>query len=68
MLVCHCHRVSQMAVDELLAGGASKVGQVVRGTRAGTACGGCLPELQRMCQQRLTARACEAHPQVALSA
>lgn len=60
MLVCHCHRVSDRDVSEVLAAGASKVGQVVRSTRAGTSCGGCLPELRRMCQTA-TAPACPVH-------
>ena len=62
MLVCHCHRVSDAAVSALLENGASKVGQVVRGTRAGTSCGGCLPELRRMCQQAVARRTCDMHP------
>lgn len=64
MLVCHCHRVNDAAVSELLASGASKVGHVVRSTRAGTTCGGCLPELRRMCQQAFASAAasCDAAP------
>lgn len=61
MLVCHCHRVSDKDVSEVLAAGASKVGQVVRSTRAGTSCGGCLPELRRMCQQTAVTSACQVH-------
>jgi bacterioferritin-associated ferredoxin len=63
VLVCHCHRVSDTAVSQLLEAGASRVGHVVRSTRAGTSCGGCLPELRRMCQEAVEARTCEAHPE-----
>lgn len=66
MLVCHCHRVSDSAVSELLESGASKVGQLVRSTGAGTSCGGCLPELRRMCQQAVASRTCAVHPDAEL--
>ena len=52
MLLCHCHRVSDSDVDRVLAAGATKVGQVVRATHAGTSCGGCIPELRRACAER----------------
>ena len=51
MLVCHCHRVSDRAVDQVLEAGATRVGQVVRATRAGTDCGGCLPALRAACER-----------------
>lgn len=50
MLVCHCHRVSDQQIVEVLDAGAHRVGQVVRATRAGTDCGGCLPALRRLCE------------------
>jgi bacterioferritin-associated ferredoxin len=56
MLVCHCNAVSDAAVAEAVSGGAVKVGQVVRSTRAGTVCGGCIPELRRLCREAVTAR------------
>lgn len=67
MLVCHCHRVSDAAVAELLDAGASRVAHLVRGTQAGTGCGGCLPELRRMCQQAAMSRTCQAHPEGVLA-
>ena len=51
MLLCHCHRVSDDAVRALVDAGATKVGQVVRATQAGTDCGGCIPQLRAACQQ-----------------
>ena len=60
MLVCHCHGVSEAAVENLVASGATRVGHVVRNTRAGTSCGGCLPELRRLCERSLSAASCAA--------
>jgi bacterioferritin-associated ferredoxin len=57
MLVCHCHAVNDAAVEELVASGATRVGHVVRNTRAGTSCGGCLPELRRLCEHALATAA-----------
>lgn len=59
MLLCHCHAVSDAAVDKLVADGATRVGHVVRTSRAGTTCGGCLPELRRACERALS-RAAQA--------
>ena len=49
MFVCQCHRVSDRDVAVVVAAGASKVGHVVRSTRAGTDCAGCLPHLRTVC-------------------
>ena len=49
MLVCHCHRVNDARIDRVLAAGADGVRGVVRATRAGTGCGGCLPMLRELC-------------------
>jgi bacterioferritin-associated ferredoxin len=56
MLVCHCHGVNDAAVSQAVSGGAVKVGQVVRTTRAGTGCGGCIPELRRLCREAVSAQ------------
>ena len=50
MVVCSCHAVSERRVAEALAAGAVRLGHVVRGTRAGTDCGGCLPQLRELCE------------------
>ena len=59
MLVCQCHRVSDRAVSAVVDAGAAKVGQVVRGTKAGTDCGGCLPALRELCEAYFAGRAAE---------
>ena len=51
MLLCHCHRVSDDAVAAVVSAGATRVGQVVRTTRAGTDCGSCIPQLRAACAQ-----------------
>ena len=61
MLVCHCHRVNDTRVDQVLAAGAAGLRGVVRATRAGTGCGGCLPLLRQLCADRAAAAACAEH-------
>lgn len=55
MLLCHCHRVNDAAVEAVVAAGATKVGQLVRTTRAGTDCGGCIPALRAACERLIGA-------------
>ena len=64
-MVCHCHRVNDVRIDQVLAAGADGVRGVVRATRAGTGCGGCLPALRQLCAAR--ADRCELHPEEALA-
>lgn len=61
MLVCHCHRVNDTRIDKVLSAGADGVRDIVRSTRAGTACGGCIPALRQMCAQRAAEPLCEVH-------
>ena len=65
MLVCHCHRVSSSRIDEVLLAGAAGVRGVVRATRAGSGCGGCLPALRELCATQ--ASACESHDDEAVA-
>lgn len=65
MLVCHCHRVNDTRVDQVLAAGANGLRGVVRATRAGTGCGGCIPMLRELCGQ--LSRACTEHEDEALA-
>lgn len=64
VLLCHCHRVSDRTVESLVEAGAQKVGHVVRATRAGTDCGGCLPALRDACRALLSERT-ESSPPLA---
>jgi bacterioferritin-associated ferredoxin len=50
VLLCSCHRVSDRDVAQTVASGARRVGHVVRTTRAGTDCAGCLPALRELCE------------------
>ena len=61
MLVCHCHRVNDARIDQVLAAGASGVAGVVRATRAGSGCGGCIPLLRQICAERSATQACALH-------
>lgn len=61
MLVCHCHRVNDLRIDQVLSTGARGVGTVVRATRAGSSCGGCIPLLRQLCAERATPQSCELH-------
>jgi bacterioferritin-associated ferredoxin len=53
VLVCHCRVVSERQIDEALAAGASDTRSVVRATRAGTGCGGCLSSLRARIEEAL---------------
>ena len=67
MLVCHCHRVNDARVEAVLAAGADGLRGVVRATRAGTGCGGCLPALRSLCATRAAETACAVHGDEALA-
>lgn len=66
MLVCHCHRVNDAHVDQVLSAGADGVRGVVRATRAGTSCGGCIPMLRELCASR-RAESCAVHDEAVLA-
>jgi bacterioferritin-associated ferredoxin len=61
LLVCHCHRVSDATVENVLDAGASTLRGVAKATHAGTGCGGCLPMLRELCDQAKARRACAVH-------
>lgn len=65
MLVCHCHRVNDAHVSRVLDAGADGLRGVVRATRAGSGCGGCLPALRELCTTRATACPDQAAHQLA---
>lgn len=51
-VVCHCHKVSNDAVCAAIAAGAGSVEAIGAVTRAGTGCGSCRTDLQRLLQAR----------------
>jgi bacterioferritin-associated ferredoxin len=61
VLVCHCHRVTDTRIAQTLAAGADGVRGVVRATRAGSGCGGCIPVLRQLCAERAAASSCALH-------
>jgi nitrite reductase (NADH) large subunit len=65
VLVCHCHRVNDTRVDEVLSAGAAGVRGVVRATRAGTGCGGCLPLLRDLCAKAAATPVCQVQDDAA---
>jgi bacterioferritin-associated ferredoxin len=52
MFVCSCRGVNDRAVDAAIASGATTIGDVAHRCGAGSRCGGCWPELQRLLDQR----------------
>jgi bacterioferritin-associated ferredoxin len=48
MFVCSCRAVTDRTVDAAIASGASTVSEVASRCSAGSRCGGCWPELQRL--------------------
>lgn len=51
--LCHCRRVDLVLVDECILSGAQSVPEVCRLTGAGTACGTCQPEIEKIISYRL---------------
>lgn len=51
--LCHCRSVSAHAVDQAVIAGAHTTEVVTRQTSAGTACGTCRPETQKIIDYRL---------------
>ena len=47
-IVCNCMGVTAGEIQDAIEGGASTVEQVQEVTGAGTVCGGCLEEIQKM--------------------
>lgn len=49
MFVCHCRAVTDRQINDAIANGARSVEEVSAATGAGTVCGGCIPEIERLC-------------------
>jgi bacterioferritin-associated ferredoxin len=48
MFVCSCRAVTDRTVDAAIASGAHTIPEVIDRCGAGSRCGGCWPELQRL--------------------
>jgi bacterioferritin-associated ferredoxin len=64
MFVCSCCAVTDRTVDAAIASGASSIEEVADRCGAGSRCGGCWPELQRLLDEH-DARRARAHWAVA---
>jgi NAD(P)H-nitrite reductase large subunit len=51
VIECQCHRVTTQDALRAAASGCHHVRDVVRATRAGTDCGGCIPQLKKLCDE-----------------
>lgn len=60
MLICHCKRVSHVAIEAAVLSGARTVGQVGRVNGAGTCCGGCVPAVAAIVEARRPLRTIQA--------
>lgn len=49
MFVCHCRAVTDRQINAAIADGATTAAEVSRATGAGSVCGGCIPEIERLC-------------------
>lgn len=65
MFVCSCLAVTDRTVDAVIAGGASTLDEVTDRCGAGSRCGGCWPELQRLLDEHEAQRAHTSHRAVA---
>ena len=52
MYVCHCRAVTDCRIREVIAAGASDLGEVARRSGAGVTCGGCLPAVKRLLREQ----------------
>ena len=57
MRVCHCKGVSDRQIRSAISAGARSAVEIAAQCRAGTGCGGCLPEVCRLLDDHLTALA-----------
>ena len=48
MIVCHCRAVSDRKIRKAVRKGASTANEVAEACGAGTDCGGCVPEVERL--------------------
>lgn len=63
MYVCSCLAVCDRTVDAAIATGASTIEEVAVRCAAGTGCGGCWPELQRLLDEHDASRRPAPAPQ-----
>jgi bacterioferritin-associated ferredoxin len=52
MYVCHCRAVTDCRIREVIAAGATNLGDVARRSGAGVTCGGCLPMVERLLEEQ----------------
>jgi bacterioferritin-associated ferredoxin len=57
MWVCHCKGVTDSEIRSAIKAGARTVVEIASFCRAGTGCGGCLPEVCRLLDDHLTSQA-----------
>lgn len=57
MWVCHCKGVTDGQIRSAISAGARSVPEIGTYCRAGTGCGGCLPEVCRLLDDHLTSEA-----------
>lgn len=61
MIVCSCRAVSDRTVEAAVASGASSVSEVAARCGAGSRCGGCWPELDRLLEELVDVRTTDRH-------
>lgn len=54
MLLCHCRGVNDRIIDCAISCGARSLDDVAEACGAGARCGGCLPAIESMLQERLS--------------
>jgi len=64
MFVCSCRAVTDRTVDACIAGGADCIEELAERCGAGSRCGGCWPELERLLHEH-DAHAAPIHTAVA---
>lgn len=47
-VICHCMDIDYLTIKEAIANGATTVEEIQEATGAGTACGGCITEIEEI--------------------
>lgn len=51
VIVCSCHAISERTLERAIQAGHRTPGALARATKAGTSCGSCRCDLERLCRE-----------------
>lgn len=65
MILCHCSKVTDRAIESALNAGAASLDEVGQLTGAGECCGGCIPAVAEVIARRIPLRVIDSSAQLA---